>query len=155
MVNLDDTDCFTRVLLLDVPWAHTYADTTVGKTDLDRREKYRAAALGSLLPLPTNTLWWAFRITVAKTGRQLDLDNVPKTIIDAFCARQIIKDGSQHTELGLYTDDSLDHIRIVQLVGAPSDADGTRIEIFACTADPVAGQYVSAGRRSDEVPVGI
>ena len=135
VIDLDDSDRFTRVLLLDVPWAHTWAD----KADRQRRENYRAAALDSLQPQPANTLWWAFRITVAKAGRQLDLDNVPKTIIDAFCTRQIVRDGSQHTELGLYPDDSLDHVRVVYLAGAPGAADRTRIEIFACTADPATG----------------
>ena len=145
MIDLDDTDKFTRVLLLDVPWAHTYADMTVGKTDRDRRENYRAAASGVLRTPPANTLWWAFRITVAKAGRQLDLDNVPKTIIDAFCTWQIRRDNSGHIELGLYPDDSLEHVRIVQLVGGPGAVDGTRIEIFACTAELTTGSAVSSG----------
>lgn len=132
MVTLDDTARFAKVLALKVPWAHSYADTRPGKTDIERREAYRKAAIENISLTPADTLWWAFRITVEKVGRPLDVDNVAKTIIDAFCAKQIAKDSSSFSQLGLYPDDTFDHVRILQVVGARSaGGDSTFIEVFA------------------------
>ncbi|MDX4954579.1 hypothetical protein [Delftia acidovorans] len=133
MFTLDDYDKFVKVLALDVPWAHTYADTRPGKTDRERRENYRAAAIGVIQATPPSVLWWAFRITVGRAGRSLDVDNIAKTIIDSFCARQIARDNSSFTHLGLYPDDTFDHVRILQVIGNRSTTvDSTRIEVFAC-----------------------
>ncbi|OMC14951.1 hypothetical protein [Mycobacterium sp. SP-6446] len=132
MFDLDDTDRFVKVLALEVPWAHSYADMQPGKTDRERRDNYRNAALGKIQPVPDNALWWAFRIVVRKAGRPLDVDNVAKTIIDAFCSRQIARDGSPYMHLGLYPDDTFDHVRILQVVGERGAADCTKIEVFAC-----------------------
>jgi hypothetical protein len=121
------------VLALDVPWAHSYADMSPGKTDRERRENYRNAAAGILQTIPANTLWWAFRITVQKAGRPLDVDNIAKTIIDSFCARQIARDGSSFSHLGLYT---FEHVRVLQVIGNRSTtADSTLIEVFACIGE--------------------
>ena len=136
MYALDDHARFAKVLVLDVPWAHSYADMRPGKTDRERRENYRAAAIGKLQSPPPNVLWWAFRITVHKSGRALDVDNVAKTIVDSFCARQISWDKSDYGDLALYPDDSFEYVRILQVIGVPSMiADSTRIEIFACVQD--------------------
>lgn len=136
MYLFDDTQTFTKVLALEVPWAHSYADMQPGKTDRERRENYRNAALGKLEPVPENPLWWAFRIAVEKAGRPLDVDNVAKTIIDAFCTRQIARDASPHTTLGLYPDDTFDHVRVLQVIGGRGATDFTKIEIFACVRQP-------------------
>lgn len=134
MFAFDDTDRFIKVLALDVPWAHSYADMRPGKTDRERRENYRNAACGKIHSTPA--LWWAFRITVRKAGRPLDVDNIAKTIIDSFCASQIARDGSAFTQLGLYPDDTFDHVRVLQVIGNRSDtADSTLIEIFACVRE--------------------
>jgi len=131
--SLEDSARFVKVLALDVPWAHSYADMRPGKTDRERRENYRNAASGKLLATPSNTLWWAFRIAVQKAGRPLDVDNVAKTIIDSFCASQIGRDSSSFTELGLYADDTFDYVRVLQVIGKRSTTtDSTLIEIFAC-----------------------
>jgi hypothetical protein len=76
----------------------------------------------------------AFRIAVQEAGRPLDVDNVAKTIIDAFCSWQIARDRSPHTQLGLYPDDTFDHVRLLQVVGERGAADCTKIEIFACVS---------------------
>lgn len=129
---LDDTARFAKVLALKVPWAHSYADMRPGRTDRERREAYRRAAIDHISLTPANTLWWAFRITVEKAGRPLDVDNVAKTIIDAFCTRQIAKDSSSFSRLGLYPDDTFDHVRILQVIGGRGEcADSTFIELFA------------------------
>jgi hypothetical protein len=130
--DLNDSDRFVKVLDLEVPWAHSYADMQPGKTDRERRENYRRAAAGSLVPIPADPQWWAFRIGVQKAGRALDVDNVAKTIIDAFCSWQIVKDQSPFTDLGLFPNDTFDHVRVLQVVGQRGASDSTRIEIFAC-----------------------
>ncbi|AGB22280.1 hypothetical protein Mycsm_01903 [Mycobacterium sp. JS623] len=131
--NLDDVERFVKVLDLEVPWAHSYADMQPGRTDRDRRENYRRAATGAALnDLPADPLWWAFRIGVSKAGRSLDVDNVAKTIIDAFCAWQIARDHSAYSHLGLYPNDTFDHVRVLQVVGQRGSVDSTHIEIFAC-----------------------
>jgi len=133
LFSLDDRSRFVKVLALEVPWAHTYADMRQGKTDRERRENYRSAALAKLQAIPPNSLWWAFRISVRKAGRPIDVDNIAKTIIDSFCTRQINLDGSAFGQLGLYPDDTFDHVRVLQVIGNKSTAeDSTRIEVFAC-----------------------
>lgn len=129
--DLNDADRFVKVLDLEVPWAHSYADMQPGKTDRERRENYRRAAAGRVESIPAEPLWWAFRIGVQKTGRALDVDNVAKTIIDAFCSWQIVKDQSLFTELGLFPNDTFDHVRVLQVVGQRGASDSTRVEIFA------------------------
>jgi hypothetical protein len=75
--------------------------------------------------------WWAFRIFVRKVGyRQFDIENVPKLIIDAFCQKQITRDGSVYKKIGLYKDDTIDYVRIVQVGGERSAEDSTMVEIF-------------------------
>jgi hypothetical protein len=135
MIALDDPHRFVQVLSLKVPWAHTYADMRPGRTDRDRRENYRKMASGAMKTPSVTVLWWAFRITVKKAGRALDVDNVAKTIIDSFCASQIARDLSTFTHLGLYPDDTFDHVRVLQVMGDRGTADSTHIEIFACVRE--------------------
>jgi Holliday junction resolvase RusA-like endonuclease len=97
--NLDDTDRFVKVLDLKVDWAYGYADMTPGKTDREKREKYREAAAAKGITPVSNPLWWAFRITVEKSGhRRFDVDNSAKLIIDAFCRDRIKKDDSLYPQ---------------------------------------------------------
>ena len=136
MFALDDSDKFVKVLALEVPWAHTYADMRPGKTDRERRENYRNAAVGVMQAAPANVFWWAFRITVSKAGRPLDVDNIAKTIIDSFCASQIARDSSSFIHLGLYPDDTFDHVRVLQVIcNRSTTVDLTRIEVFACVRE--------------------
>jgi len=133
MFKFDDSSKFIKVLDLKVPWAHTYADMRPGKTDLDRRENFRKAASEVMRSKPLNPLWWAFRISVGKSGRLLDVDNIAKTIIDSFSESQLVRDKSEWPHLALYRDDTFDEVRILQVIGAPSTlADSTYIEVFAC-----------------------
>ena len=132
MYVFDDSSKFVKVLALDVPWVHTYADMRPGKTDLERRENYRNAAESVIRQVPSNVLWWAFRITVSKVGRPVDVDNVAKTIVDSFSRSQIERDGSRFSKLVLYDDDNFDHVRVLQVIGNRSlTSDSTRIEVFA------------------------
>ena len=136
MLVLDNTNRFARVLDITVPWAHSYADMRPGKTDFERRENYRRVAEKQLHPIPSIVYWWAFRITVSKTGRALDVDNIAKTIIDSFSDSQITRDRSSFTNLKLFPDDTFDHVQVLQVIGKPSTtSDSTHIEVFACIDD--------------------
>ena len=94
MIVLNNTDRFARILDVTVPWAHSYADMRSGKTDLERRESYGRVAVTQLRPIPSRIYWWAFRITVFKTGRPLDVGNIARTIIDSFSVSQTARDQS-------------------------------------------------------------
>lgn len=136
MWNLDDSTCYIRVLDLQLDGATTYADMREGKKDKEKREKIRQSAAAHLNK-PQGVQKWAFRITVSKNGkRRFDIENVSKTIIDAFCEWQIERDGSPYSSVGLYPDDSLDHVVVLEVGGKRSlGQESTRIEIFA-VAEP-------------------
>jgi hypothetical protein len=135
--NLDDTAHFVLVLHFTVPWARTWADMRPGHTDREHREALRERAVPNLGPVPASTQWWAVRIVVSKAGgRPFDIENVPKPILDAFCVRQIHKDRSTWSRAGLFEDDSIDHVRILQVFGERGDTDKTRIQIYSFIGSP-------------------
>ena len=102
-----------------------------GKSDLERREKLRKEAEGRI-HIPEGPIrWWAFRIRATKAERPwIDADNIPKIIMDAFCKRQLERDGSRYGQVGLYEDDTIEHVRYVAILAAPGDRDRTIIEVF-------------------------
>lgn len=53
--------------------------------------------------------------------RPLDIENVPKLIIDAFSNNQIDRDESRYSQMGLYPDDDLKYVRTFQIEGKFSD----------------------------------
>lgn len=122
----------------EMPWAWSYADMTPGRQD--KRERIREIAAKVMAPhLPVSDVWWEFRIFVRKAGgrRPFDIENVPKLIIDAFCLRQIERDGSSHKSLGLYPDDTIDYVRVLHVEGerVAGPEESTRVEIIAHRAD--------------------
>lgn len=132
MWDLDDATLYTKVLSFSLSEAFTYADTREGHTDRDKRERIRLKALENFpVPVPAFKLW-AFRIFVKKSGnRPFDVENVPKLIVDAFSIRQIERDESQYTKLGLYKDDTIDFVKMVEIGGIRSeDEEVTEVEIF-------------------------
>lgn len=136
MWNLDDTSIYRRVLRIDLPWAQTWADTRKGHTDLEKRERIRAIAAGVLTSPTPVAEKWAIRIQVWKRGgRPFDIENVPKVIVDAFCKRQIERDGSTQTQVGLYPDDRIDHVAMLQVAGGRTNGpDKTVVEVYAQVA---------------------
>lgn len=126
---------FERVVDVTLPRAFTWADMRPGHTDREKRESIREQVLRDCPPFNGTAKWWAFRITVAKGGRRsFDLENVTKPIVDAFSQKQIQKDRSAFPEIGLFEDDSIDFVRLIQVYGERRlDGDSTRIEIFAKT----------------------
>lgn len=145
MWNLDQIERYQPVATLTLPWSWTFADMRPGFTDLEKRERIRALA-ATVFPSPRQEAkQWAFRIFVCKAGRSpFDIENVPKIIIDAFCARQIRRDKSSFESLGLYPDDNLDHVVLVQVAGQRGSVDSTFVELFAVTQPPVVS-FSSAG----------
>jgi hypothetical protein len=134
MWNLDDEAKYVKVHSFDIPEAFTYADTRKGQTDKDKRERIRAKAAEDFPNNIPRVKWWGFRIFVNKSGnKRFDIENVPKLFVDAFCKRQIQEDGSQYTKIGLFDDDTIDLVRVVEVGGSRSqDKDTTRVEIFGC-----------------------
>jgi hypothetical protein len=63
----------------------------------------------------------------------IDVDNVPKIIVDAFCGAEISKDNSSHKSLKLYDRDTLENVCMVQVAGELVSGDpSTVVEIFRC-----------------------
>src|SRR2546425_10816686 len=118
MWNLDNDHLYIRVASFELPWAVTWADTRPGHTDRDKRERIREAGAAHLAPVFPEVKQWALRILVRKSGaRRFDIENVPKLIVDAFCKRQIADDASRYPHVGLYDDDTIDHVALVQVAG--------------------------------------
>ena len=95
----------------------------------------RDAALVAFPTLPTDARYWGFNIHVRKKPRpkrDFDLENVPKLIVDAFCRKQIMsrKTPSNFAQVGLYDDDTIDHVRMISVSGErTAGPDETIIEI--------------------------
>lgn len=131
--NLDNQACWQRLVLLELPYAQTWADTRQGHTDREKRERIREAAINAIESEVSNTTKWAIRIEVWKRGtRAFDIENVAKLIVDSFCMRQIKRDKSPFEQVGLYPDDSVDYVSMLQIAGHRTSVnDKTTIEIFA------------------------
>jgi hypothetical protein len=132
MWDLDDKTQYIKFLSFSLKEAFTYADTRPGHTDWEKRDYIRLVASTNFPKSIPKVDWWAFRIFVRKSGnRQFDIENVPKLIVDAFCKKQITLDGSVQKEIGLYEDDTIDFVRIIQVSGERSTTeDSTIVEIF-------------------------
>ena len=132
MWNLDDETRYMKVHAFTIPKAFTYADTRVGHTDRDKREYIRAEAARNFPSSIDGIESWAFRIFVNKSGyRPFDIENVPKLFIDAFCKRQIQQDQSEYGRLGLFDDDTIDFVKIIEVGGRRTQYENTtNVEIF-------------------------
>jgi len=131
--DLDDKSKYTLVLSIELPFAETWADIRPGKRDVDKRERLRALAEIQLAKSQSGQFeQWAIRVTVRKkqSRRAFDIENVTKPIIDAFCEKQIAKDNSVHSFAGLYPDDSIDHLVMLQVSGDRGADDRTIVEVF-------------------------
>lgn len=126
MWNLDDTSRYFRLLDATIPHAYTW-----GSYGLAKRESIREA-IAFVFPQPVpSAKWWAFRIFAKKQGNRWDIENIPKLIVDALSCEQIARDGSSHSNVGLFADDTAANVRLIQIAGEQSfNHDSTRIEIF-------------------------
>lgn len=125
MWNLDETSQYFKLLSVRIPHAFTWGDK-----DREKRETIRRAVAPSIPSVRPNARWWAFRLYVRKRI-EFDVENVPKLIVDAFCADQIRRDGSQYIETALYECDTAGFVGMVQVAGEFGTVeDSTVIEVF-------------------------
>ncbi len=131
MWNLDDMESYVLIHSFKFSAAFTYADTRAGHTDREKRELIRRAASKNFPAEIPKVAWWAFRIFVQKPGiSPFDIENVPKLIVDSFCRWQIRQDGSSYIGIGLYDNDTIDYVRVVEVGGERSREESTVVEIF-------------------------
>jgi hypothetical protein len=136
MMDLDNPHEFARIVSFEVQHAFAYGN---GDADRNRREIIREAADTAIEPenphMDLNTFsWFAFRIKVYKYGSgRFDIDNVPKPHIDAFCERQIEDDESNYVHLALYEDDTIDHVKYLEIYGdriKEKSDERTEVDVF-------------------------
>ena len=128
MCNFDDAKQFILIHHFNIPAIYTFGDK-----DRDKRENIRRNALKNFQKKPYRCKWYGFRIKVERSmfKRPLDIENIPKLIIDAFSSEQIDRDKSRYPRMKLYPDDTLEHIRVIQIEGKFSDnKDNTEVWIF-------------------------
>jgi len=142
--NLDDDSLYIPVYSFCINKAFTWANMDEGRRDLDRREFIRESVVGNFPDQIPDVAWWAFRFYVKKSGSgPFDIENVPKTYVDAFCEGQMKKDNLKlkrdnltYKNLGIYEDDRIDYVRVIEVGGervASKDQESTCVEIFGRT----------------------
>ncbi len=99
MLDFDDVNQFVLVHHFAIPTIYTWGDKY-----RDKRENIRKHSSKDFPEKPLRYKWYGFRIEVERStlARPLDIENVPKLLIDAFSNWQISKDKSRYPELGLY-----------------------------------------------------
>ncbi|WP_126601588.1 hypothetical protein [Dictyobacter aurantiacus] len=114
--------------------------TSASKTK-SRREAIRAAAATKISEEKIrNTrslaMWWAFRIYFhikPRGSRPHDIENAAKLVVDAFSKKMLEADQSNFKDhLALFEDDSIEHVRIIEIGGQPDQHPKTIVEIFYC-----------------------
>lgn len=107
---------------------------TWGNNDKDKREFIRQSALEGFPKQSQKYEWYAFNIKVNRNRfikQQLDIENVPKLIIDAFSRNLISKDKSAYSQVGIYDDDSLEYVRVLYVEGELTNSeDSTEVWVY-------------------------
>jgi len=106
---------------------------TWGDNYKDKRDFIRRNALEEFPKYTKNYEWYAFLIKVRrnKLARPLDIENVPKLIIDAFSRRQIRLDKSVYPQVGIYDEDSLKYVRVLHVEGElANNEDNTEVWVY-------------------------
>ena len=126
-INLDNKSEFELFHSFTFPNVYTYGDG-----DSFKREKIREAASRGFPNIGKEYKWWAFRIIVTSDDSKIkfDIDNVPKLIIDSFSGSQIERDDTKYKNLSLYPDDTVESVRILEVIGNIGTEKKTIIEIF-------------------------
>ena len=112
----------------------------MGNQDRKKREEIKRIALENFHRGSFDYEWYGFRIKVRrnKFGRDLDLDNVPKLIIDAFSGKQIDLDRSAYRKMKIYRNDTLRWIRSIQIEGKFTNGkDKTEVWIYGKNKIPL------------------
>jgi hypothetical protein len=126
MVDFDDNSKFKRIASFQMSEVLTY-----GYKDREKRELIRQASINNQLEIRNESVkWFGFRIFVNKAGKKrIDIDNVPKLIIDSFSKKQIKKDKSKQ-QVGLYDDDTISDVKEIQISEDKNLDKEIKIEIF-------------------------
>ena len=126
MWNFNDSKEFVLIHRFKIPSVFTWGDR-----DPSKREEIRRNALKDFPEESPKCKWYAFYIEVERNPleRPLDIENVPKLIIDAFSSNQINRDESRYSKMGLYPDDDLRYVRAFQIEGKFSDNERNNTEV--------------------------
>jgi HEPN domain-containing protein len=134
MGGLDDNKEYKLFFEFEFPHVFSYADTRPGHTDKEKRNLIREYAFEKCPDSTPSNTCWAISISVEydkKKKRLIDIDNIPKLIIDAFCKKQIRSDKSyKYKKLGLYDDDTIVHINLLEVKGTLGSRDSTKVQVF-------------------------
>lgn len=133
MWDFDSQKEFVLIHNFEIPAIYTWGDK-----DKDKRESIRRSAIRNFVrKRKSDFQWYGFRIKIKRNaaGRELDIENVPKLILDAFSSKQIDQDNSTYKDipgLRLYPDDTLQYIRAIQIEGefTKEEGDITQVWIF-------------------------
>ena len=132
MTNFKDAEKFTLIHYFRIPAIYTW-----GGQDKKIREEIRRIASETFqngLVEPFDYDWFGFQIKVRRNEFQIyniDLDNVPKLIIDSFSGKQIDTDSSAYPQIKIYADDTMRWVRAIQIeVEVTKDTDETDVWIF-------------------------
>jgi hypothetical protein len=129
MWDFADSREFVLIHHFKIPRIYTW-----GEKEKDKREEIRRNAIANFPDSAPRCEWYAFSIEVDRSGleRPLDIENVPKLIVDAFSKGIIQKDKSRYPKVGLYPDDDLRHVRAFQIEGKFNNAgrNNTQVQIF-------------------------
>ena len=129
MIDFDDAEKFSLVHHFKISAVYTWGT----KDDKLKREEIRWIALMDFPKGPFNFEWYGFRIRVkrSESSRDLDIENIPKLIIDTFSGWQIDRDRSKFLNSEIYKDDTMRWVRALQIEGEfTEDEDETEVWIF-------------------------
>jgi hypothetical protein len=127
MLNFSNPNEFVPIHHFKIPTVYTW-----GNEYRDKREAIRKIAVKDFPNKPHKYNWYGFTIKVKRNRfeRRLDIENIPKLIIDAFSSKIIDADKSQYPNIKLYPDDDLEYVRAVQIEGTFSDDGRNETEVW-------------------------
>lgn len=106
----------------------------MGEGEPQKREEIRKNAKEGFPAKIPSCKWYAFSIKVKRnySERPVDIENIPKLIIDAFSAGIIKRDKSLYRSLVLYSDDDLTNVRALTIEGdfCKQEASSTEVWIY-------------------------
>jgi len=130
--NLDDMNKYKKILSFTINKVFTFGDKNKDKGEkINIRNLVKDIVKTSTVEKEKN---YAFRITVfinKKHKRRIDIDNIPKLIIDSFS-----QEDKNNKECVLYKDDCYPNVKIVEVMGINADNNDNKekviVEIFEC-----------------------
>ena len=128
MFNFHDATTFRLIHSFEIPAVYTWGDG-----DRDKRETIRKIAREGFRKPTFIYSWCGFSIVVERNvhGRDLDIENVPKLIIDSFSGWQLRRDRSKYKEVELYPEDTLRYVKAINVGGKfVEHEDNTLVNIY-------------------------